>query len=178
MRSTSILGVLVCVSVMAGGCGGPSPTKELIGGTGVAEKGRSACELITDDEASDIVGSPVFPTEKSRGQTSSTCFFAPAPGRGQEFQLTVRWAGGRAAWEANEKAAAFSGQLVGANRSEASANVMKFEEGSLGDRSSYNPVLGAYVLKGDVLLEFNNLLTVSDARAKWEKLARTALSRL
>lgn len=178
MRSTSTLGVLVCASVLAWGCSGPSAIKESIGEIDVAEKSRSACELIADEEASDIVGSPVFPKEKSRSPSSSTCFFAPAPGQSQEFQLTVYWAGGREAWEVNEKAAALGGQLMGANRSEATANVMKFEEGPLGDRSSYNPILGAYVLKADVLLEFNNLLTISEARAKWEKLARTALSRL
>jgi hypothetical protein len=189
MSRTNILTLLVCVSVIGGGCKGPSATSESAlaatttqlartAGTPATGNGRSACELITDEEASDIVGSPVLPRERSRGHSSSSCYFAPAPGQSQEFQLRVHWSGGREVWEANEKATAFGARLMGTDRSEATASVTRFEKGRLGDRSSYNPILGGYVLRGDVLLEFNNLITLSDARSKWEKLAKTALSRL
>jgi hypothetical protein len=73
---------------------------------------------------------------------------------------------------------ALGGKLMGANRSGATAAVMTSESGSIGDKSSYSPILGAYVLKDDVLLEFNNLLPMSDAKPNWEKLARTALGRI
>jgi hypothetical protein len=188
MSSSGILSVLVCVSIVSTGCGESSAANEAkstkaetevarTGGAAAAES-RSACELITDEEASEIIGSPVLPKETSRGSSSSSCFFAPAPGQTQEFQLKVQWSGGREAWEANEKATELGGRLMGADRNEATGRVMKVEEAALGDRSSYNPILGAYVLKGDVLIEFNNLLTLSDARVKWEKLVRKALSRL
>jgi hypothetical protein len=186
MSNAYVLTLVVCLSVTVG-CGETSATKESpanadAGGTGgagtaVANDGRSACELITDEEVSDIVGSQVIPKERSRGPSSSTCYFAPAPGHTQELMLTVTWSGGREAWDANEKAMALGGQLLGGNRS-AAASVMKVEEGAIGDKSSFNPVLGAYVLEGDVLLEFNNLLTLDDAQTRWVKLARVALSRL
>jgi hypothetical protein len=189
MSSSGILSVLVCVCAIGTGCGESSASNEATlakgatevagrAGASAAGETRSACELITDEEASEIVGSPVLPKEKSRGGSSSSCFFAPAPGQTQEFQLKVHWSGGREAWEANEKATELGGRLMGADRNEAAARVTKVDEVPLGDRSYYNPILGAYVLKGDVLIEFNNLLTLSDARVKWEKLARKALSRL
>jgi hypothetical protein len=46
-----------------------------------------------------------------------------------------------------------------------------------GDRSSFSSILGSYVLKGDVPLEFR-LNVLRDERQKWEALAGKALSRL
>jgi hypothetical protein len=123
------------------------------------------------------VGSPLVARPRSTDATSSSCYFAPSGRDTQEFLLKVTWSGGREAWQAQEDAVALGGQLFGGERSTAN-NVMKSEAGGLGDKSSYNPILGAYVLKGDVLLEFNNLLTLRDPKSTWEKLARKALERL
>jgi hypothetical protein len=66
-------------------------------------------------------------------------------------------------------------QAVGKNEVD---QVMKTEAAEqLGDQSSFSSILGSYVLKGDVLLEFR-LNVLLDERQKWEALARKALSRL
>jgi hypothetical protein len=173
---------VVCFSFMVSACGGSSASEGSAGppagSARAADVSRSACDLISAAEATAIVGSAVVAKESGRGDTVSTCVFAPASGESQEFKLSVQWSGGKEAWDVNQQATALGGKLLGAEKSEATAGVMKADEAQLGDASSYNPILGGYVLKGDVLLEFNNLLTLSDARVKWEKLARTALSRL
>jgi hypothetical protein len=141
-------------------------------------KGRSACDLVTAEEASAILGESIIAKEISHDATSSFCSYAPGGDRTKEIQLKVQWTGGKSAWDTNQTAVSLGGKLMGADRDPAAAGVMKSGGSTLGDKSSYNPILGAYVLKGDVLLEFNNLLVLRDARSKWEKLAATALSRL
>jgi hypothetical protein len=176
----------LCGCLMATACGGSTESTTLpAGGTQASSRSagasvaqrRSACELITADEASAIVGSPLVATERSKESTSSSCYFAPTGRDTQEFVLKVTWSGGREAWQAQEEAAALSGRLMGGDRSPANT-VMASEAAGVGDKSSYNPIIGAYVLKGDVLLEFNNLLTLRDPKSTWETLARKALERL
>ena len=140
--------------------------------------GRSACDLVTAEEASEILGEPVVAKQISHDASSSFCSYAPGGDRSKEIQLKVQWTGGKSAWDTNQAAVSLGGKLLGADRDDAASRVIKAEETTLGDKSSYNPILGAYVLKGDVLLEFNNLLVLRDPRSKWEQLAAAALAKL
>jgi hypothetical protein len=179
----SVLAVSLCV--VATSCGRASSSSESAPAAqrepdraSTSRAGRSACELVTAEEASTILGEPVVAKEISHDASSSFCSYAPGGDRSKEIQLKVQWTGGRSAWDTNQTAVSLGGKLLGADRDEAASRVMKAEETTLGDKSSFNPILGAYVLKGDVLLEFNNLLVLRDARSKWEKLAATALAKL
>jgi hypothetical protein len=197
MRVVSIirvLGLVASLCVVGMGCSRASGSSEsssahaaaqsapnssaAAAGAPARRSGRSACDLVTAEEASAILGESVVAKEISRDDASSFCSYAPGGDRSKEIQLKVQWTGGKMAWDANQTAVSLGGKLLGADRDGAAAGVMRAEEAKLGDKSSYNPILGAYVLKGDVLLEFNNLLVVGDARSKWEKLAATALARL
>lgn len=139
---------------------------------------RNSCDLITGKEASAILGEPVVPREDP---ATGSCFYGPATGTSlekQEFSLKVYWTGGREEWDLNQQTAALTGQVFGVEDDEPAAGVLKSDETPLGDKSMYSPVLGGYVLKGDVLLQFDGLLRLKDARSQWEQLARKALSRL
>ncbi|MGH9161144.1 MAG: hypothetical protein ACRD2X_14310 [Vicinamibacteraceae bacterium] len=180
------LGVLACVCLAGAGCGGgaadtdTSAAAEAPASNGAAapagDEDRSACDLITAEEASQILGSTVVSKETENGDR----YYAPAAGAGlesQEFILKVQWTGGQEAWDINQQSTALAGKLLGGDKSGAT-DVAKSKEAPLGDKSIYNPILGGYVLKGDVLLQFDNLMRVKDAQSKWEQLARKALARL
>jgi hypothetical protein len=186
VMSSSAIGSVACACLLLAACRQSASTEKAQAdartvatkaAAGVGDQ-RRACELITVDEASTIIGSRLAAKERPGGGTSSKCVFTPVDGGTQEFVLTVTWAGGREAWQAQEHATELGGRLMGGNRTGAANTVMKSEPAGLGDKSSYNPILGAYVLKDDVLLEFNNLLTLRDPRNAWERLARKVLARL
>jgi hypothetical protein len=163
----------------AGMAASPSPTAVAAPARSPASaNARSACDLVTAEEASAILGESVVATEVSHSPTSSFCSYAPDGDRTREIQLKVEWNGGKEAWDAQEQATGLAGRLLGGAGTAATNAMMKAEAGSLGDKFSYNAIIGAFVLKGDVLLEFQNLVVLRDARSKWEKLAATALAKL
>jgi hypothetical protein len=105
IKSTACLaGILGSIGLIAGCNRRPSVAESRVSGSNEPVPGpaRTACDLITAKEASDIIGSLVNLKETSRDGSSSRCLYKAA--EGQEFLLNVQWTGGKSAWEVNESA--------------------------------------------------------------------------
>jgi hypothetical protein len=180
LRTTRNLIVVFCLAglVLGGGCGATEEPGQAAGAAPRASAGSapSACALITAQEAEAILGNPVVPKDETSGTEHSSCAYESA--QGEHFWLTVYWTDGKEQWHINETARGIAGRLMQPQGKKEVDQVMKTEAADqLGDRSSFSSILGSYVLKGDVLLEFR-LNVLRDERQKWEALARKALSRL
>lgn len=187
-RSGTGLGTIVLASLFAlGACGGGEP------GADAAETGeepqaaadeaaavRSACEVLTGEDVSAILGQTLDARpdpDDPDGPSHSSCGYYPGEGYGVMY-LTVYWRGGQQQWEAWQSATSWAGQAwEQAEKVDLDSITGASLVSGLGDRAFFGGILPSLVLKGDVLLEFK-LALVTDEEKNFPRLAQAALARL
>jgi hypothetical protein len=166
-------------------CGGSSDTPPDPGADGAAAAGapdqgvRSACSLLTDEEAASFAGEPVRAEESERGVRHSKCTWFEADRPWMAFAVTVYWTGGRAEWEAQRGAIGAGAAML---RQEApDVNVDSIVRPGpvlgVGDEAYFHDTMPSWVLAGDRLLEMY-VMYLPGSEARFAPLARLLVSRL
>jgi hypothetical protein len=141
------------------------------------------CMLITAEEVQAILGKPFTARLTRRGGTP-ICEYAPTSNSQTDgFTLTVYWTGGKEALAVTKAGTRIAKAAMKATQVDPMSMMALEPIDDLGDEAYFNPMLGASVLKGDALLEFDIRAmmwnqTMESGKELWKKLATTALSRL
>jgi hypothetical protein len=151
---------------------------------------RNACDLLTVEEVSALVGvrvtaremssvngPPEPATESNRVRGRSDCHWEDSEGQ-PRLIVVGYWTGGKEGW-----------QILAASRSMARSIIQKQEDVALdsvvkagpvfglGDKAFFSPLLESLVLKDNILLEITTSL-LPDPEAQFRPLATKLLSRL
>jgi hypothetical protein len=144
-----------------------------------APPARDACALITKPEADAILQAAVTPRSKTKPGRSE-CEYQATDGGG--FSMKVYWSGGKEELAVTKSAMGLAPAMLRENGMEPGGMMALRPVTGLGDEAYYNPIVGSYVRKGDVLMEFDLRLlqvpTPDAAVERWRALAGKALGRL
>lgn len=139
---------------------------------------RDACALITAAEVAAITGLTVVPTAEA-GSSATACAYVDPKTTYHQFGIDVSWSGGRTEWQ--QWNAARDGATRMLEREEKDVDVDEIVKPGpvegLGDRASYNGLMGGFVLKGDTLLWFRFGILPEPERY-FRPLARKALEKV
>lgn len=177
-----LLALLCAVAVTAPGCGGESGESGEMGEGGEAAQAvqvRDACEVLTGEDASAVLGQVVEarPDLEDRGPRYSSCSYFPSEGYAVLY-LTVYWSGGMQEWETWQMATQYGRQTwEEAEKVDIDSITGAGLVAGLGDRAYFGGMLPSLVLKGDILLEFKMPL-VTDEEEAFPRLAQAALAHL
>jgi len=177
--------VLFCVAAIAApGCGGGDEgagSDEMEGGGEAVQATlvRDACEVLTGEDASAIIGQVVEarPDLEDQGPRYSSCSYFPSEGYAVLY-LTVYWSGGEQEWETWLLATRYAKEAWDqAEKVDLDSITGAGLVSGLGDRAYFGGMLPSLVLKGDILLEFKMPLVMDEEEA-FPQLALAALAKL
>ena len=142
---------------------------------------RSACEVLTGEEVSSILGQTLEarPDPEDQGPRHSTCgYYPPDPDSYGVLYLTVYWSGGREEWDTWQVATSMAGKTWEQTEKVSLDSINRAGPVSgLGDRAYFGGLLPSLVLEDDILLEYK-LALVTDEEKNFPRLAKAALARL
>ena len=164
---------VVCGIVAATGCnrdtgqvGGSADRGSAAASHQGKEGYRNACDLLTIEEASAVVGVPVTAKEISdadgtdqeatatnRLRERSACWWQGPDGQPQ-LMVKGYWTAGRQSWEINAAARGMATSMIQRQEGVALESVVKAGPvAGLGDKAFFSPLLPSLVLKDDIMLE-------------------------
>lgn len=186
--TVAALGFVVAGVVAVTGCGSSDGGNEAAAGAAEQQAAapastavRSACDVLTADDASAILGQKLEarPDPEDQGPRHSTCgYYPPSPDSYGVLYLTVYWSGGQDEWNTWQMATSMAGKTWEQTEKVSLDSINKAGPvGGLGDRAYFGGLLPSLVLQGDVLLEYK-LALVPDEAQNFPRLAKAALARL
>lgn len=177
----SVVFLMAALVLFTAGCGG-TPEPGASSGSGVPSAPpappRDACALITAEEATKILASPVTATSRSSTAQRSVCDYVAQSF--ESFTLEVIWQGADDEIKTARSAASAATAAAGGKEDQVVSDVMGLRKvENLGDEAYFSRRGTSFARKGDVLLTFQNAgLNDPAAREHWEALVRAALARL
>ncbi len=184
-RSQAMASVALFAAVAFGACGGGADagnaddTDDDAAAATAATASRSACDVLTGEDVSGILGQTLEARPDPEEQTPrySSCGYYPGEGYGVLY-LTAYWSGGKDEWDSWQMATSYAGQMwEQAEKVDLDSITGASLVSGLGDRAYFGGMMPSLVLKGDVLLEFK-LALVTDEKHNFPLLAKAALARL